>query len=316
MSTLFSFDLFRLNIVDFDDIFTFGKLSRANDDDIRNIFKVASEAGNDVRRDSHRTQYLWSMRDYTEYPPHSTGRKVFSVLLARSRLSSEGSVVTPESIVTQISESSPPLADVIAIFVDVDRHLVAVEHCGWSAQSSWRSALHQILDQVARKVELASTIELEPVPTANKIINLFKSFDAVTRLKVTLRLPNPELTRYTKDLYEDLKQARIREYAQDMRNPEGISKDENARPYASASLADQGYKRGDVTLEGQRNGSFEKIRVGSKATRGSVNQLREFIRGMGANARTQETKKALQALTDEIDRIHPRDGIENTQKNT
>lgn len=316
VSANFSFDLFRLNVIDFDDIFSFGRRARANDDDICRIFKTAAGGHNDVRRDSHRAQYMWSVRNYSEYTAQVEGRRMFSVLLARSRLSAEGSVVTPDSIITQVSESSPPLAEVISVIVDLDRHLVAVEHSGWSSNSGWRAALHEILDAVARGLELASSIELEPIPTANRIINLFKSFDAVTRLKVTLRIPNPELTRYTKDLYEDLKQSRVREYAQDMKNPEGISKNENARPYASAALADQGYKKGEVTIEGQRGGSFEKIRAGSKATRGSITQLREFVRGMGANARTQETKKVLQALTAEIDRIHPKDGIESIQEGT
>jgi len=84
-----------------------------------------------------------------------------------------------------------------------------------------------------------------------------------------------------------------------------MSKAENARPFASAVLAEQGYKKGEVIIEGIRDDSFQQVSSGSTAAKGNVRSLREFVRGMHANAKTKETQRALSAITAEIDRIHP-----------
>ncbi len=136
---------------------------------------------------------------------------------------------------------------------------------------------------------------------------MFKSFDKITRIKATLRIPNPELTRYTKSLFDDLKASDVREYTQDMKNPNGLSKSEDTRPFATAVLAQQGYKSGDVHMEGFRNDMFEKVTSGSNASRGTINSLRDFVRGLTANARAKETHTVLHEIAKEIDRIHPRE---------
>lgn len=309
MSANFSFDLFRLNIVDIDDIFIFSRLPRTTHEDVPRIFAAAAAPENDIDRESQKTHYRWSLRDYAEMKAKEfeQARNIISIMFARSHLRAEGPVVTPDSIVLQMSESSPPLADVIAIFVDLDRHLVAVEHAGWSTHAPWRAALHDILRKATLQLGLSATLEIEPIPVSHRIVTLFKSFDAITRLRVTLRLPNPELTRYTKELFEELKRSRVREYAQDMKNPEGISKDETARPYASAALADQGYKKGDVVIEGSRQGKFARVRAGSKASRGSIPVPREVMRGLVVDGEKTKPTKTVEALCDEIDRIHPKD---------
>ena len=84
-----------------------------------------------------------------------------------------------------------------------------------------------------------------------------------------------------------------------------MSKAEDARPFASAVLAEQGYKKGEVQIEGIRNDSFEQATSGSTAVRGTVKGLRDFVRGMHANAKAKETQRALTAIAAEIDRIHP-----------
>ncbi len=152
-----------------------------------------------------------------------------------------------------------------------------------------------------------SRIRLEPIPKKNEITGLFRSFDRITRMKLTLRIPNPELNRYTAAIYEDMKIGGIREMTQDMRNPSGLSLSQDARPYASAVLAEQGYKKGEVQLEGVRNGEWEEARSGSVAARGGVSGLRDFIRGLSAIAKAKETQRALEAVAAEVDRVHPRE---------
>ncbi|MFT6099645.1 MAG: hypothetical protein ACJAYF_002194, partial [Arenicella sp.] len=179
------------------------------------------------------------------------------------------------------------------------------EHSGELSQVSWKDHIERIFDDVALSIGKASTLKLEPVPERHEIIGLFKSFDKITRIKATLRIPNPELTRYTRSLFEDLKFSDVREYTQDMKNPSGLSKSEEARPFATAVLAQQGYKSGDVQIEGYRNDGFEKVLSGSNASRGAINSLRQFVRGLSANAKAKETQKVLSEITKEIDRIHP-----------
>lgn len=92
---------------------------------------------------------------------------------------------------------------------------------------------------------------------------------------------------------------------QDMKNPNGLSKSEEARPFGCAVLAEQGYKKGDVTIEGLRNDKFEIAHSGTDAARGAVKGLRDFIRGINSTAKTKETQNALIAIAAEIDRLHP-----------
>jgi hypothetical protein len=229
----------------------------------------------------------------------------YPLSFARSILEKDGLIVTDEGIAEGSSASNPPLASTIVLFFDLSRHLVAVEHSGELSQVSWKDHIERIFDDVALSIGKASTLKLEPVPERHEIIGLFKSFDKITRIKATLRIPNPELTRYTRSLFEDLKFSDVREYTQDMKNPSGLSKSEEARPFATAVLAQQGYKSGDVQIEGYRNDGFEKVLSGSNASRGAINSLRQFVRGLSANAKAKETQKVLSEITKEIDRIHP-----------
>lgn len=306
MSRKFSFDLFRLNIEDLPDLFsTHGPDRMRSDDAIERVLRNATAHKYDQIQETARAVYKWSLRDFHRMQTEFVGRELLHVLLARSVLEREGSIVTDEGISTGISSLSPPLASTAACFFDLARHLVAVEHTGELAQTAWKDHFEKILEDAAINTGFHSKISLEPVTEQSEIVRIFRSFDVVTRMRVTLRIPNPELNRYTKQLYEELKRSGIREILQDMRNPNGLSQDEDALPHASAVLAEQGYKRDEVTFEGLRNGTPEQVRSGMSAARGSIPQLRDFVRGMHANSRTKEAEKALNAIVREIDKLHP-----------
>lgn len=226
-------------------------------------------------------------------------------MLARSVLERDGDIVTDQGMTTGTSSLNPPLASTAVCLFDLSRHLVAIEHTSQLAPTAWKEFIQRILATAANRLEFYSSIELEPIPEQNGIIGLFRSFERLTRMRLTLRIPNPELSRYTKQLYENLLQSDIRELTQDMKNPNGLAKQEEALPFASAVLAEQGYKKGDVQFEGLRNGAFEQATSGSSAARGNVRGLRDFVRGMHANSKAKETQRALAAITEEIDRLHP-----------
>ena len=308
MARKFNFDLFRLNIVDLEDMFIPDRsvLIRGNAD----VFKlIEASCAPEFDKDQETTsaKFRWSLRYFNDYSFVYEKRPFISVVLARSILEKDGLIVTDDGISEGSSSSYPPLASTMIIFFDLQRHLVAVEHSGELSQVSWKDHIEKIFDDVALSLGKSSTVKLEPVPEKHEIVGLFLSFDQITRIKATLRIPNPELTRYTQSLFEDLKQSDVREYTQDMKNPSGLSKNENARPFATAVLAQQGYKSGDVLMEGFRNDTFEKVLSGANASRGAISSLKQFVRGLSANAKAKETQKVLVEIAKEIDRIHPID---------
>ena len=314
MGRKFNFDLYRLNIVDITDLFLKESASRIRGDDkIIEVLEKSSNHDFDQEQETRGAVYKWSIRDFYEYPKEYGPRRIVSVVLARSVLEKDGLIVTDEGISEGSSSSSPPLASTMILFFDMNRHLVAVEHSGELSQTAWKDFLEKILAEASLACGESSNLVIEPVPEFHRIINLFKSFDRVTRIKATLRIPNPELSRYTQSLFDDLTHSDVREYTQDMKNPNGLSKAEDARPFATAALADQGYKKGDVHLEGVRGDKYEKVVSGSDASRGSIGSLKDFVRGLHANAKAKETIKVLSEITKEIDRIHPVDVAEENE---
>jgi hypothetical protein len=186
----------------------------------------------------------------------------------------------------------------------MQRHLVVVEFNSLLMHTQlWRSSLHSILDASARSLELQSSLRLEPVPREEEISKVFRSFQRLTRLRVKLRIPNPELDRRTERLRKELEAGNIREYSQDMKNPRGLSQSEQNLPAATVEMAQAGYKDGDVVMSGYRDGRFTTVRTGNRAARGRIDGLRDFIRGIASNAKAKETRAAVQSILDEVDRI-------------
>lgn len=308
MARKFTFDLHRLNLVDIEDLFTTNRSSRvSNDHQIVEVLRTASSPDFDESQETKTAHFKWSVREFSEYQLLDRSRHLCSVLLARSVVSKDGLIVTDEGISSGTSASYPPPASIMRVFFDLTRHLVAVEHTGDLSITAWRDHLERILQNAAIKLGWATSLTLEPVPESNGIVGLFRSFELLTRLKVTLRIPNPELTRYTRAIYEELIEIDVREYTQDMRNPAGISKSESARPFATAVLAEQGYRKGEVHFEGVRDGVFETVLSGSIAARGTIPAMRDYVRGMQANAKTKEAKSILVSIINEIDKLHPRE---------
>lgn len=312
MSRRFSFDLYRLNIEDSDDLFAQSQLKRLRrDEDIAAVLEKATESEQDQLQRTRTAVFEWGVREFRIFADASPGRPLLHVVLARSVLEREGDIVTDQGMTTGTSSLNPPLASTAACLFDLSRHLVAIEHTAQLAPTAWKDFFERILATAANRLDFWSSIALEPIPEQNGIIGLFLSFERLTRMRLTLRIPNPELNRYTKLLYEDLSRSGIRELTQDMKNPNGLSKKEEALPFASAVLAEQGYKKGDVQFEGLRNGAFEQATSGLSAARGNVRGLRDYVRGMHANAKTKEAQRALAAITAEIDRLHPVPGLDD-----
>lgn len=311
MTRRFSFDLYRLNIEDADDLFAQSRLKRLRrDEDIAAVLEKATEPEQDQLQKTRTAVFEWGVREFRNLSDASPERPLLYVVLARSVLEREGDIVTDHGMTTGTSSLNPPLASTAVCLIDLSRHLVAVEHTAQLAPTAWKEFFERILATASRRLDFWSSIALEPIPEQNGIVGLFLSFERLTRMRLTLRIPNPELNRYTKLLYEDLSRSGIRELSQDMKNPNGLSKNAEALPFASAVLAEQGYKKGDVQFEGLRNGAYEQATSGSSAARGNVRGLRDYVRGMHANAKAKETQRALASIAAEIDRLHPAPGLD------
>ncbi|GBC59269.1 hypothetical protein DENIS_0205 [Desulfonema ishimotonii] len=303
----FQFNLYRLNIVDGEPSLFESLKPILSDENLIEILDESTTSSYDVEKETNTSHYRWSFRKFQIVQDKDVG-DVVSLILARSTVEKHGEIVTDQDIEKGFSKSSPPLAATVSIFFFMSRHLIAVErNSTLMISKTWQNMSKKILISAAKKKGYSSSIVFEPVTQHHELIKLFKSFSKLTRVKVNLRLPNPELSRYTRNLYEDLRKSGIREYLQDMKNPRGLSNAEDARPFASVIMAQEGYKEGELTLEGWKDGKFQKEITGEEAARGKISQLKDFVRGVSVDLKSKEAKKIIKAIYEEIERIAPRE---------
>jgi hypothetical protein len=301
------FEIYRLNLVD-EDTFAFEFMGREmrNDGDIRLVLERVTEPRFDLNVESGRATYRWAAREYLEfrYFDEDPSSMMCLLSLARSTLSQRGQTITERTVEDALTTLSPPPAEVIHLLFYMKRHLVIVEYSSSLMQTNlWRDSLHSMLHRAAHSAEFRTDIRLEPVPRDEEIISAFRSFQRLVRLRVKLRIPNPEMDRRTEQLRQEMMRSSIREYTQDMKNPSGLSQDEGGLPHATVAMAQAGYKDGEVVMVGIRDGRRRTVRTGKRAARGRVEGLRDFVRGLGANVRTVEGRRIVRTILDEVDRI-------------
>lgn len=303
----FEFDLFRLVIVE-PEVFDFIGDPVNGDRGILGLIQEGCASKHDVSKFGAKNHWKWSLRDFDVSTPNIFGIDggIVSTRYARSLIEQNTAIVTDDSIIEGTSYAEPAAATPIRIVFYMKRHLVAVEHSSAIMSSqAWVDALHEIFDTAAIALNIRTQIRLEPVPEANEIMDAFRSFQRLTQLRVTLRLPNPEVSRFAQGLFNQMKSGGIREYLNDIKSGSGLSQAEGQLPHAIVSLAQDGYKKGEVVLSGLRNGRRTRIKTGRTAARGQVERVRDFVRGQVTIAKTREAQSALAAILDEIDTMHP-----------
>jgi len=303
----FEFELYRINLTQAE-LMLFEEMNKpiSHKKDIVAILKHAVQPQFAAEFSGTKNTFMWAVRDFVQYldEPRGPG-KVYGLTLAKSVVETTGEIVTETGIEEGVSELEPPLADTGHLFFYMERHLMAVERRSAIINSRWRHALQDILKASAHELGYSGWVEFEPVPRHQEIIEAFRSFTRLTRLRVILRLPNPELSRYSRRLYNEMHEGAIREYLQDMKNPRGLNKSDGKLPHATAEIAAAGYKRGEVTLEGVREGRRDAVRTGRAAARGRIDETRDYVRGLKDLAKTKEGQRITTAILDEIDRIAP-----------
>lgn len=300
----FEFCIFRLNIIDGQ----FKLLKKMNpirsDEDIISILEKSSNRNYDKIQEAHTAKYKWSIRNII-YDSGCTKAPCIICTLSRSQLEKYGEIVTDDGVEDGLSESYPPLATSIFVIFYLDRHLVAVEQNSTiTGSDAWKNFVCDILNSASIHSGFDSLFSLEVLSEPQKIVKEFKSFNKVTRLRVKLRLPNPEFTRFTKELSDEMKRDGMREYTQDIKNNHGISKSEEGRPFTSIALAEIGYKDGYVIISGVRNNKFERIVLGKTASRLTISMFRDEVRRMVANGQSGDLIKI---VVDKINIKHPQE---------
>lgn len=306
MEKPYNFRAYRLNVIHTVTLFNQHLGRVESDDQIVQVLSESASPNNDLIIEGKENIYRWAVRDVDVLEHKSRGR-VVSFKVVRSIVREPTDVLTDENVHRDYVDYDPPKAVAITCLLFIDRHVVTAEYNSVIMQSEkWRENFSSIASDAALKMDLASTLNLEPIPSKNEILDTFASFAKLTRLRLYLRLPNPELGPHAKQLYGEMKKGGILEYLQDMKNPNGINQGKNALPYAAADIAQNGYKKGDVKFEGVREGQFEKVSAGATATQGSVPRMKDFVRGLRANTKTKEAARVLDAVASELERVVPK----------
>jgi len=188
------------------------------------------------------------------------------------------------------------------------RHIVLIENRAQMVTGeTWLKHYNEIMINVAENKDFKKIPQLENIPLIKSIMSIFHKLKKVTRIKVHLELPNPDMSRLSKSLKEKLEEDQIQELKQDMFNPNGISKKEEGLPISSLALAELGYKKGSVYIEGVGKNGLEKHETGTKTAKGSLHGFKNFIKGLRANTKTKEGISMIQAIELELERIVPLD---------
>lgn len=301
---LFQFDLYRLNKIPGErTLFDLNPRDIDTDNDIENVLRHATDSQFfDIEETATHTA-RWDLRGWEVLSEISP--RIVLLTILRSLVTTEGLVVTKTGFETSVSEIVPPTAAEAIILFHLDRHLVLVEHLTLTSRMRWRSALEEIISQAAVSLGYSGTIEFEPVAPEGQILETFHSFTKITKLKLTLRLPNPDLSRHAQHLFQLMKDGGVREFTQDMRNPHGISQDVGNLPHAAIDMAANGYKKGEIQMQGLQGKKYVKKVLGKKAARGNIEAVRAVLRSVGELARTKDAQKIVGIIQREIDRIAP-----------
>lgn len=275
-----------------------------SDSDIFSVLRESCKSEFDYRNEATTAIYDWGIRNFSFLPTSANDEDVCEVTLAKATIEKDGAIFTPSSVQIGTSIAQPPPAAYVKIIFNMSRHLVAVEHNSTITHgNAWLKAFHEIVRRAAVNLSFSSSIELQEKPKKSEILKTFMSFEKLTRIKVKLLLPNPELSRLTQHLYDELSQGGVRLFIADMRNPGGLSQTEETLPHAAAAMAEDGYKKGEVLLEGIKDGRRETVKTGTQAARGKVEGIKDFVRGQASTVRTQEGKAVTEAILKEIDRV-------------
>jgi hypothetical protein len=294
------FLLFRLNFVDREDLFP---NPIANDSDFIQVIEEAATEEFDVVRQGRRTSYGWALREVVSDSCDQANRPFIFVTFSYEVMSRKGPIITPGGIAHGTSTLSPPSATLVRILIDLKRHICAVEDVPGVIQShsGWKTSLQTILSSAAWKLLFKSMIHLTPVVPAETVAVRLKSFEKVTRLRVTLSIPNPDLGPSFQRLYDEMKRGGVRELSQDMRNERGLTVAPDTLPQAALDMAMTGYRKGKIRLYGYKDGRKDNFTVADDVARIEIGEEQDLTEVHDADQRSSAVKRFAKAIIERID---------------
>jgi hypothetical protein len=279
-----------------------------NDDDILTFWEHACSSDYDVIHETEKNKYKWSFRKGTSITDDNDNKLLDVYILGKSLLEKDAMVVDDNGFHEDRTYSQPAPAETMELLVFWKRHIVLVENRSQMVTGeTWLKHYNEIMIHVGEKMDYKKMPQLENIPPEKSILSIFTGLSKVTRIKLHLELPNPDMSRLTKQLKEKLEEDQIQELKQDMFNPNGMSKKESGLPFSSLALAELGYKKGPVLIEGEDEEGQQRFETGKDTAKGSLVGFRSFVRGMRINARTKESHGILDAIESELIRVVPTD---------
>ena len=296
----YRFFLYRINKEYRNDLFT--RQGDVSDDEWMQRFLTEIACSRfDFHKETRKAVYTWAIRNYQKLD-----NEFSAFVLARSQRQTHGTIVTEDSLTTGDSVSNPPTADTIILLAYWPRHIVVVENrAGMTTGETWLRNFHAIIDGAKHGLEIPVFPHLEPILRQGSIQEHLSRLDKVFRFRLRLRLPNPELNRWSRRVYDEMVEGHLSEYLQEFVSPTGINVEEGSRAHSSAAMAESGYRDGPVSIEGEDGGHPVSIEDGREAIRGRIDQLHSLIRGLETNANSGPLTRALDTIRQEIARLFP-----------
>ena len=302
----FDFLLYRMNLVHEPPALPLGTRPIRGDMEIAEVIQGACSPLYEREDHQPKALYTWGLSDFAKLPDELTHQgEVILFNLVRSTVRQEGLNVLPDGTTeVGISDINPPLAKPIRIIAFMKRHIVAIEYVSELMNSDkWHDMLHLVIGTAASELGFYSKIEFEVRPSSVELREAFFFFDVLTKFKLTLRIANPDLPRFSEVLHQQMVDGGIRKFHQEMENPSGLNRDEGTLPFAAMALAEAGYKQGEVYLQGVKDGGIVEKVTGTRAAEGVVRGVRDVIRGIKEQAPSDEVAGLMHLVMVEINRI-------------
>lgn len=299
MKTL-GFLLFRLNFVDREDLF---QAPITADSDFVRVVEAAASQEFDVVRQGRRSGYKWALREPVSDAVDEGQRPFVFVTFSYEVMSRRGPIITPQGIRHGVSTVNPPSATLVRVLIDLRRHIFAVEDVPSVVQtrSGWKSALQTILNTAAWHLNFSSKIDLDPIIPTRVVASQLQSFSRITRLRVNLRIPNPDLGPSYQRLYDEMRRGGVRELSQDMRNEQGLTLAPETLPQSALDMAMSGYRKGKIHVYGYRGDQKDGFTVTDDVARIEIEELRDWVEGYAEGQGSSAVRRFAKALISRID---------------
>jgi hypothetical protein len=276
----------------------------SRDDDLIRIVEAAASEQFDVPQQGPRRGYKWALRNVVaDFLDEESDRRFINVTFSREIASHRGPIITSDGIIQGTSTLNPPAATLVRILIDLKRHIFAIEDVPSviQAHTGWKAKLQSILATAAWHMGFSSLFRLDPVAPKDTVEMSLRSFEKLTRLRVTLSIPNPDLGPSFQRLYDEMKKGGVRELAQDMRNERGLNIGPDTLPRAAIDMGLTGYRKGKIRFYGLKENKKEEFVVADDVSRIQIEEVRGYINGYVAASPNAGVKQFGRNIVQQID---------------